>query len=72
MFAKFVSFNVCGITQISNLFFFILAMVKDTPFIKIDAFSTKYITAPNAGELIATEAYALKHQILRHYANYQS
>ncbi len=38
----------------------------------LDAISTKYITAPNAGELISNEAYALKHQILRHYANYQS
>ena len=38
----------------------------------LDAIGNKYVSQPNAGELISKETYALKHQLLRHYANYQS
>ena len=38
IFERLVNFNVCGINQISKLSFFILDIVNDTPFIKIDAF----------------------------------
>ena len=38
---KLVSFNVWGISQISNPFLVILEIVNDTPFIKIEAFSIR-------------------------------
>ena len=41
IFDKFVNFKVCGISQISKPFLVILEIVKETPLIKIDAFSIK-------------------------------
>ena len=40
--AIFVNFDVCGIIQIENLLPTIFDIVKETPFINIDALLTKY------------------------------
>ena len=41
-FIKLVNFNVCGIIFISNPFFLIFEIVKDTPLIAMEPFSIKY------------------------------